>query len=175
MSIVLIFLYVLLSTIPHRCYADHYSVLGIPRDANAKMIKSTYRKQALRWHPDKHPPSQKAFASKKFTEISDAYTTLMDPEKRRMYDDRPGGWSFNFRDNKAGPNYESSTPVEFDLKWGIKLKHSKFQGTNYTMTDRFDLTWRMFRISILLRIVDHLNTCLEIGIFLFTFKILCFS
>lgn len=64
---------------------DFYAILGVPRDADQAAIKKAYRQQAMRWHPDKNPNNQEE-AQKKFQDISDAYQTLSDPEKRRVYD-----------------------------------------------------------------------------------------
>lgn len=64
---------------------DYYSILGIPKKAGDKRIKQAYKKQAMKWHPDKHR-SKKEKATAKFQEIAEAYETLSDPEKRRIYD-----------------------------------------------------------------------------------------
>lgn len=61
---------------------DYYEVLGVPRDASAEDIKKAYRKKARQLHPDyAGPKSEEAFK-----ELSVAYETLSDPEKRKMYD-----------------------------------------------------------------------------------------
>jgi molecular chaperone DnaJ len=63
---------------------DYYEVLGVPRDATVAVIKSSYRKLALQYHPDKNPGD--AAAEEKFKEAAEAYSVLCDPEKRSRYD-----------------------------------------------------------------------------------------
>lgn len=63
---------------------DYYEVLGIGRDADEKAIKRAYRKLAKKYHPDTN--SGNAGAEAKFKEITEAYTILNDPEKRKLYD-----------------------------------------------------------------------------------------
>ena len=58
---------------------------GITDEATEDQIKRAYRKAALKWHPDRNP-TNKEEADKKFKEISQAYETLSDPEKRQVYD-----------------------------------------------------------------------------------------
>lgn len=60
---------------------DYYAILGISRSASDAEIKKAYRKMAAKYHPDK-PTGDEA----KFKEISEAYETLSDAEKRSMYD-----------------------------------------------------------------------------------------
>ncbi len=62
---------------------DYYEILGLPKDASAENIKKTYRKLALKYHPDRN---KEARAEEKFKEISEAYAVLSDPEKRAQYD-----------------------------------------------------------------------------------------
>ena len=62
---------------------DYYEILGIARNATKEEIKSTYRKLALKYHPDRNKSPN---AEEKFKEISEAYAILSDDEKRRTYD-----------------------------------------------------------------------------------------
>ncbi|MGH2378564.1 MAG: molecular chaperone DnaJ [Candidatus Limnocylindria bacterium] len=63
--------------------AEHYSVLGVDRNATADEIRSAYRKLARQHHPD---VSASADGSARFKEITEAYEILSDPQKRQRYD-----------------------------------------------------------------------------------------
>ncbi|XP_056277821.1 dnaJ homolog subfamily B member 4 [Pseudoliparis swirei] len=62
---------------------DYYKTLGISKGATDEDIKKAYRKQALKWHPDKN---KSAAAEDKFKEIAEAYEVLSDSKKREVYD-----------------------------------------------------------------------------------------
>jgi molecular chaperone DnaJ len=64
---------------------DFYEVLGVSRTASVEDIKSSYRKAALKWHPDRNPEN-KHEAEAKFRECTEAYSVLSDQEKRQIYD-----------------------------------------------------------------------------------------
>ncbi|XP_062849499.1 dnaJ homolog subfamily B member 6b isoform X2 [Trichomycterus rosablanca] len=64
---------------------EFYHILGVPRNATPDDIKKAYRKQALKWHPDKNP-NNKVEAERRFKEISKAYEILSDEKKRSQYD-----------------------------------------------------------------------------------------
>ncbi|MGC9159258.1 MAG: molecular chaperone DnaJ [Terracidiphilus sp.] len=64
--------------------ADYYEVLGVSRDASEQELKSAYRKQALKFHPDRNPGDH--MAEEKFKQASEAYQVLSDAEKRAAYD-----------------------------------------------------------------------------------------
>ena len=70
---------------------SHYRVLGVDENASTEEIKKAYRKLALTYHPDRN--SGDTGCAEKFKEISEAYSVLSDPEKRRSYD--MGGAQFS--------------------------------------------------------------------------------
>jgi molecular chaperone DnaJ len=63
---------------------DYYEVLGVSRGATKEEIKKAYRKQALKYHPDKNPGDKKA--EENFKEAASAYEVLSNDEKRARYD-----------------------------------------------------------------------------------------
>jgi molecular chaperone DnaJ len=77
---------------------EYYRILGIDRNASSDDIKKAYRKLAMKYHPDKAGSDPEA--EKKFKEISEAYETLSDPQKKSSYDNPNlfggfGGGGFN--------------------------------------------------------------------------------
>lgn len=75
-------------------YKDYYKILGVDRKASADVIRSAYRKLAMKYHPDKNPGDKKA--EEKFKEINEAYQVLSDDSKRAKYDQLGSAYS-NFR------------------------------------------------------------------------------
>lgn len=64
---------------------DYYKILGVPKAATLPEIKASYKKLALKWHPDKNPDN--AHETKQvFQKISEAYSVLSDEKKRKKYD-----------------------------------------------------------------------------------------
>jgi len=80
--------------------ADYYDVLGVSHDATDQELKSAYRKQALKYHPDRNPGDHAA--EEKFKEASEAYQVLSDAEKRAVYD-RYGHAGLNGQGFGTGP------------------------------------------------------------------------
>jgi len=71
-------------------YKDYYQILGVPRDASQKDIKSAFRKLARQYHPDVKPNDKEA--ENKFKAINEANEVLSDPEKRKKYDALGADW-----------------------------------------------------------------------------------
>ena len=63
---------------------DYYEVLGVNRDASEEEIKKSYRKLAMKYHPDRNPDNPKA--EEQFKEAKEAYENLSDDQKRAAYD-----------------------------------------------------------------------------------------
>jgi len=103
--------------------ADPYEALGVLKDADASVIKSVYRKLALKCHPDKvTDDTLKAQKTEEFHKIQQAYDILSDDEKRARYDaqvrlaelrreamERRGGASTEARRSGTSGNYEVRT------------------------------------------------------------------
>ncbi len=79
---------------------DYYAVLGVPRTASEKELKSAYRKLARKHHPDVNPSDKRSEAL--FKEIGEAYSVLSDPDKRKKYDALGGDWEAFDRASAAG-------------------------------------------------------------------------
>jgi molecular chaperone DnaJ len=63
---------------------DYYEILEVSREETAEGIKKSYRKLAVKYHPDKNPGDKTA--EEKFKELGEAYEALSDPQKRALYD-----------------------------------------------------------------------------------------
>jgi len=70
---------------------DYYDILNVPRTASADEIKQAYRKLARKYHPDVNAGDRSS--AEKFKEINEAYETLSDPQKRKLYDQGGQSWA----------------------------------------------------------------------------------
>jgi curved DNA-binding protein len=115
-------------------YKDYYTILGVSRDAGEDDIKKAYRKLARKYHPD---VSKETNAEEKFKEVSEAYETLRDPEKRAAYDQLgrhapgedfrpPPDWERHFREAPGGFAAGGFDDVDLsDLFAGISGRRSR--------------------------------------------------
>src|SRR5258705_7456496 len=93
---------------------DYYELLGVPRKASAKDIRTPFRKLARKYHPDLNPGDKSA--EEKFKQLQEAYDVLSDSKKRQMYDQH-GFYSNNFNPRPAPPQGggDEDAAVNFDF------------------------------------------------------------
>jgi DnaJ-class molecular chaperone len=98
-------------------FKDYYRILGVDRKADAKTIKSAYRRLARKYHPD----VAKGKDTERFKEINEAYEVLSDPEKRHRYDSLGPDWQ---RYAQAGPGGQPGGG--FRVEYGDESDFSDF-------------------------------------------------
>jgi curved DNA-binding protein len=84
---------------------DYYNTLGISKSASEADIKAAYRKMAMKHHPDRGGDE------KKFKEVTEAYETLSDPQKKQMFD-------MGVDPNAQHTSYRQGSPFEFHFNTG---------------------------------------------------------
>ncbi|MBK8983122.1 MAG: DnaJ domain-containing protein [Ignavibacteria bacterium] len=73
-------------------YKDYYKILGVSKNATQDEIKKSYRKLALKYHPDKNKDNKEA--EDKFKELNEANEVLRDKDKRKKYDELGENWKY---------------------------------------------------------------------------------
>ena len=92
---------------------DFYELLGVSRNANAKEIRSAFRKLARKYHPDLNPGDKSS--EEKFKQLQEAYDVLSDAKKRQMYDQH-GFYSDTYQPGAPPPgNDPEDARVNFDF------------------------------------------------------------
>ncbi len=107
---------------------DYYNVLGISRNATQDEVKKAYRGLARRWHPDRNPGDPRA--AQRFRDITEAYRTLSDPDKRRRYD-RLGPL---YREDGSPPRPEELNQVVNSIFGGIFGRRQTRKGDDLRYT-----------------------------------------
>ena len=106
-------------------FKDYYKILGVPKTASADEIKKQFRKQALKYHPDRNQGNKAAEA--KFKELSEAYEVLSDTQKRSQYDNFGQYWQQSSSPGYSSSNTYSSTNTNVD-----------FGGTDFSQYGNFE-------------------------------------
>jgi molecular chaperone DnaJ len=93
--------------------SDYYELLGVPRKATAKDIRTAFRKLARKYHPDLNPGDKSS--EEKFKQLQEAYDVLSDSKKRQMYDQH-GFYSDNFQPGGPPPSSDpDDARMNFDF------------------------------------------------------------
>lgn len=122
---------------------DFYEVLEVDRTADGEVIKKSFRKLALKYHPDRNPGDQEA--EERFREVSEAYQILSDPEQRARYDrhghaafEGPGGaGGFDF----SGAGFEDLFGDIFNDFFGgggARTRRRRGEDLSYTLSVSFE-------------------------------------
>lgn len=109
-----------------------YQILDVEEDATSEQLRTAYRRQAMKWHPDRNPDNRQA-SETRFKQISSAYRTLVDPIKRAEYDQElaylrrhtqssPGN---RFGQDDADISEEEAAKLFFELMLDIAFELAK--------------------------------------------------
>ena len=147
----------------------YYDFLEIPSSANGDQVRAAYRKQAIRFHPDKNPGITDA--AQKFNQISQAYAVLRDPAARVAYDqalERSGSGSlFNQRINPraaAAMFYQEMAQLAFEMstrniRRGPIVEVLKAEGCPESIATRIARTATRTRRSLVRKVSVRLFLC----------------
>ncbi len=122
---------------------NYYEILGVSKNATDEEIKAAYRKQALKWHPDRNKSPE---ANEKFKQINKAFEVLSDPKKRAIYDQygeaafEPGGFS-GFR-GQPGQGYYEQGPFRVYTNFGGDFSGFDFDFEGFS--DPFEIFEQFF-------------------------------
>ena len=114
---------------------DYYQTLGINEKASQDEIKSAYKKLAMKNHPDRGGDTQK------FQEISQAYDTLSDPQKRAQYDAQKNGFNPFAGANNMGPGFHDIGEM-FNFAFGPGFAGFNQRRKNRDLSIRVKITFK---------------------------------
>ncbi len=146
---------------------DYYEILGVGREASETEIKRAYRKMAMKYHPDKNPDN--VAAEQKFKESAEAYSILIDPQKRAQYNQFGhaglegesgfgGGMSMDDIFSQFGDIFGGMHPFEDIFGFGRQRQSRQQRGSDLRVALRLTLEEIATGVEKNLKI-KHLRNC----------------
>jgi curved DNA-binding protein CbpA len=114
-------------------FVDYYSILGVDEKATQDGIKLAFKKQALKWHPDRNPGQD---TTNRMQEINEAYLILKDLEARYRYDQEYQMFK-KFKKSKESNEYENDENKKADQK----NHHNTHAYSDYNVNDDILYKW----------------------------------
>jgi molecular chaperone DnaJ len=124
---------------------DFYEILGVPKNASDEDIKKSYRKLAMKFHPDRNQGEATKAAEEKFKEAKEAYEMLSDPQKRTAYDQYGhAGVDPNMRQGGMGDGFSGGFAEAFGDIFGDMFNQGRPRGAGGRQVYRgSDLSYAM--------------------------------
>ena len=124
---------------------DFYEILGVPKNASDEDIKKSYRKLAMKFHPDRNQGEAAKAAEEKFKEAKEAYEMLSDPQKRTAYDQYGhAGVDPNMRQGGMGDGFSGGFAEAFGDIFGDMFNQGRARGAGARQVYRgSDLSYAM--------------------------------
>ena len=114
-------------------YKDYYKVLGVSKNATQDEIKKSYRKLAVKYHPDKNQGDKAS--EERFKEIGEAYEVLKDPETRKKYDKLGANWKqYEHAGAEGGFDYNQWAQQQ----GGERRSYKQYSGADFEGADFSD-------------------------------------
>lgn len=93
---------------------NYYDILGVNKKSSKEEIKINYRKLAKKYHPDANKDNIKA--EEMFTDVTEAYATLMSDEKKKKYDKQVAKYKYGFVEED-----DSLSNIKYEIKSGVNV------------------------------------------------------
>jgi len=140
---------------------DYYSILGISENANKEDIKKAYKKLAKKYHPDTKPEEEKKEAEEKFKEINEAFSVLIDDQKREQYNYSKMHPNMDFNPHTGGFNsnmdFEDIIRQNFGNDFMSDIFSSFFSRTNTSRTQNARILNEDIYVEIVLMPEDTMS------------------
>ena len=119
---------------------DYYETLGLSRQASDDEIKKSFKKLAMKYHPDRNPDNPQA--EENFKEAKEAYEVLSDSQKRSAYD-QFGHAGVDQSAGGGGLKVSVTLAMHLVIFLVIFLVANKARGLTFIVVQIFDITWKL--------------------------------